>query len=98
MSRMHFSNWLAFLGVVGGVAIALALPAVVVVWGQALSPTQQVLVIVLALLVGGAVAGISAVVGITIPTVVQDGRLNLDRSCCPPCEPVSSGAASGTEG
>lgn len=87
MSRLHFSNQLSILGICAGVAVALGLAAIVLSMGGHLSPILQVVVIVLGLLAGGVVAAIAVVVGITIPTAVDDGKVDLGeiaRGCCEP--------------
>ena len=74
---MHFSegrveygmakNVLAFVGVVGGVGIAIGLPAVMLIFGAGLPTWLYATVFILSLLVGGTVAGISAFFGIVVP-------------------------------
>jgi hypothetical protein len=85
MSEMRFPRWLAAVGVLGGVAIALGLPWVTLVYGSDLGGAK-VAIIILALIAGCALATISAVVGITIPTAVR-GAIAMPAvipNCCEP--------------
>jgi hypothetical protein len=101
VSDLRFPRWLASVGVLGGVAIAVALPAVVLMLGDDLTPSAKLVVIILGLLVGAALAGVSAVVGITIPTAVGGAALRITKNgaslapmadCCqPPQEGESQG-------
>ena len=63
MRETRLTSWLAGLGVLGGVAIALGIPYLTLVHGDELSVTARLLVIVLSLAAGGAIvrAGQSAV-------------------------------------
>lgn len=54
MREIPLASWLAGLGVLGGVAIALGLPYLTLVHGDALPVTMRLLVIVIALAAGGA--------------------------------------------
>ena len=95
--QIYFTRWLAAVGVIGGVAIALVLPYLVLVHGQYLGPRAQILLVVLAILAGILLAGVSAVVGIAVPHRVTGAafRVNCGDSpadpgsthlvnCCPP--------------
>jgi hypothetical protein len=95
---MRFPRWLAGVGVVGGVAIALGLPWVTLVHGGDLGGAK-VAIIILALITGACLAGISAVVGITVPTALT-GAISLGEDgvsvCCPPeCMPAEQQAEGG---
>jgi len=83
METMRFSNRLAFLGVGGGVIIALAFPFMILYFGGHLSGPVQTTLIILGLLVGATLAGASAVVGITIPTAINGG-IDIEKlaGCC----------------
>lgn len=85
MSEMRFPRWLAAVGVLGGVAIALGLPWITLVYGSDLGGAK-VAIIILALIAGCTLAAISAVVGITIPTAVR-GAIAIPAvipNCCAP--------------
>jgi hypothetical protein len=95
MSELRFPRWLAAIGVFGGVSIALILPVVVLMLGDDFTSGVKLVIIILAMLVGAVLAGISAVVGITIPTAVSGMALKIGRDdvnlccdiahdCCPP--------------
>jgi len=77
MSDLRFTRWLAAVGVLGGVLIALMLPVVVLMLGEDLSAVAKLAVVILALIGGVTLAGISAVVGITIPTTVAGAALKI---------------------
>ena len=62
---------MAVVGVLGGVAIALGLPYIVIVYGQSMGAVAQVLLTILALLTGGIIAGLSAFFGTVIPHSVE---------------------------
>jgi hypothetical protein len=96
MSKIHFSNWLAFLGVIGGVTMALGLPWIVLVYGPHLAEGVQLTVIILGLLGGGTLAVVSAFFGIVIPTAVTDGKLDL-RGCCDDAGVPGSGRSTDAE-
>jgi len=92
METMRFSNRLAFLGVGGGVIIALAFPFMILYLGTTL--------IILGLLVGAALAGAAAVVGITIPTAISGGGIDIEKlaSCCADLDKKEdAGSTAGTE-
>jgi hypothetical protein len=82
---MRFPRWLAAVGVLGGVAIALGLPYVTLVYGSDLGGAK-VAIIILALIAGCTLAAISAVVGITIPTAISGGvgMAGIPNCCAPP--------------
>jgi hypothetical protein len=96
MTDVRFPRWLAAVGIFGGVMIALVLPVAVLMLGEDLSAVAELTVIILAMIIGSLLAGISAVVGITIPTAVaggalkifQDGRCPTDEERCPPEPPA----------
>lgn len=71
--NIYFTRWLAAIGVLGGVAIALVLPYFVFTFDHGLSTVAQLFLIVLALLGGLVLAAISAVVGIAVPHHVSSG-------------------------
>jgi hypothetical protein len=101
MSEIRFVRWLAAIGVFGGVLIALVLPVVVLMLGEDLSSAAKLTVVILALIGGVVLAGLSAVVGITIPTTVSgaafkisdDGGISLSpiADCCQPKEGADRG-------
>lgn len=93
MNEMRFPRWLAGFGVLGGVAIALGLPWLILVYGGDLSGGAKLTLIILALAAGTLMGIASAVVGITIPTAVSSGGLELDRLCCSPEPPDVDEAA-----
>lgn len=77
--KVMFSALVPFAGLVGGVLIAVGLPYVTLVYGGSgedgtgLSTAAQTGIIILALLIGGAVAFCSAFFGIVIPRRVSGG-------------------------
>ncbi len=99
MNRMRFPRWLAAVGVIGGVAIALGLPYITLVLDGDLSPNAKLAVVILSLLVGATLAGISAVVGSSMPTAitgaiaVSENGVSFGRivDCCTPKEEPNSG-------
>jgi hypothetical protein len=89
MSRFSASGLLGYFGILGGVAIALGLPWIVLAHGASLSEGARLTVVILSLLIGGLLAVASAVVGIAIPTTLREGRLDIGgiiKECCPPGE------------
>ncbi len=96
MNEMRFPRWLAGFGVLGGVVIALGLPWLVLVHGGDLSDGAKLTLIILGLAAGSLMGIASAVVGITIPTAVSSGGLDLSRICCEP-ESTDSGRAAEVE-
>ncbi|MBI3830460.1 MAG: hypothetical protein HY291_13150 [Planctomycetes bacterium] len=62
---------LALIGVFAGVAIALGLPWLVLVYGQHLGATVLTIIIIASLLMGGLIALVAAFFGAVIPTVVE---------------------------
>lgn len=58
------------LGILGGVIVAAGLPTMVLLYGQNMGVAAQLTVIILALLIGGALAGVSAFFAIVIPSSV----------------------------
>jgi hypothetical protein len=106
---VEFGNFrsIPVLGVLAGVVIAVGLPVATLIWGTDLGAFAQVAIIILALLVGGAVAGISAFFGTVIPSHVGPGpgtvragpvnyRLEVSDKCKPQPEPGKD-AATGQE-
>ena len=85
MNDIRFPRWLAGVGVFGGVAIALGLPAVILTLGGGLAPRAQVTIIIFALIVGALLAAVSAIVGLAVPTTVKAAAIPLE--CCEPCCP-----------
>jgi hypothetical protein len=63
----------ATIGTVGGVAVAAGLPTVILLYGTNLGVVAQVILIILALLIGGTITGVSAVLGIVIPSHASGG-------------------------
>ena len=63
----------ALIGALGGVAVAAGLPTVILLYGTNLGVVAQVIVIILALLIGGAITAVSAVLGIVIPSSASGG-------------------------
>jgi hypothetical protein len=72
------------VGVVGGVLIALGFPLIILAFGLGLSTPIQTTLVILGLLAGVALAGIAAVVGITIPTAISGGGVDIEKlaGCC----------------
>lgn len=100
METMRFSNRLAFLGVAGGVVIALVIPFMVLSYGTHLPTWTQTTLIILGLVVGAGLAAAAAVVGITIPTAISGGGFDIDRlaACCDEAaEEEEVGEAAGVE-
>jgi hypothetical protein len=101
MADLRFPRWLAAVGIFGGVMIALVLPVAVLMLGEDLSAIAKLTVIILAMIIGSLLAGVSAVVGITIPTAVAGGALKIaQEGCCPPeeeCCPPEPPAPSATD-
>jgi hypothetical protein len=64
-------NNIAVVGIIGGVALALGLPAVVLVWGQSLGTTLIVILVLCGLGFGGLVALVSAFFGLVMPRQVD---------------------------
>jgi hypothetical protein len=64
----------AWAGILGGVAIALGLPLVVLLYGQFLGPVVVAILTIVALIMGGAVALVAAFFGAVIPAKVQSAR------------------------
>jgi hypothetical protein len=88
MTKILYSSMLGYLGVLGGVAIALGLPWIVLAYGADLSSAVRTTLIILGLVGGVILACASAVVGITIPTAIHGGKLDIERiagggACCP---------------
>ena len=95
MSTLQFSRWIALFGVLAGTMIALIVPVAVLMVGGDITPSAKLVIIILALLIGGCVAALSAVVGITIPTALVGAAVKIDEDgahfgsmpdCCAPAE------------
>ena len=84
MEQMRFANWVALVGVAGGVLIALGFPIVILFFGLGLSSPVQTTLVILGLLAGVALAAVAAVVGITIPTAISGGGFDIEKlaACC----------------
>ena len=76
--QVYFTRWLAAVGVFGGVAVALVLPYLLLVNGQHLAQLAQIALIVLAILGGIILAGLSAVVGIAVPHRITGAALAVN--------------------
>jgi hypothetical protein len=63
----------AAIGAAGGVAVAAGLPTVILIYGTNLGVPAQVTLIILAVLMGGVITAVSAVLGIVIPTSASGG-------------------------
>ncbi len=63
----------AVTGIVGGVALALGFPWIVLAHGQGLNTTLVVIFVLAGLLIGGTVAIASAVLGLVMPREVGGG-------------------------
>jgi hypothetical protein len=94
MGEVKFPRWAAAFGVLGGVAVALGFPMIVLMQGQDLSDAARIWLSILGLLLGVLLAAVSAVIGITIPSAVSKGfsvggasvGLGSNAECCPPAE------------
>jgi hypothetical protein len=71
--RVQFGRGMAAAGVPAGVAIALGLPALLLIFGQFLGAIVITILIVLALIIGGGLAIVSAFFGTVIPKEVTHG-------------------------
>jgi hypothetical protein len=85
MNRIQSPGLLGYLGILGGVGIAIGLPWITLVYGGDLSELTRVALIILALLGGVTLAVISAVVGIAVPAALTNGKLDI-ATCCRPGE------------
>lgn len=79
MSDIHFSRGIAVIGILGGVAIAIVVPCMVVVYGTHITGMVAAALIVLGVLLGSCVSVISIVVGVAIPSVIKNGGIDLTR-------------------
>jgi hypothetical protein len=86
MNTIHFPRWLATMGILGGVAIAIGVPYIVLVFGGDLGSGAKVALVILSLVAGGLLAIVTAVVGITIPTRVTDAGIDFAAACCQPTQ------------
>jgi hypothetical protein len=86
VNTIHFPRWLATAGILGGVAIALGVPYIVLAYGADLGSGAKTALIILGLIAGSLLALVTAVVGIAIPTRITDAGLEVAR-CCTPIEP-----------
>jgi hypothetical protein len=66
-------NVIAVTGIIGGTAVALGIPWIVLSHSQGLSTALIVTFVVVGLLIGGAVAAASAVLGLVMPREVGGG-------------------------
>ena len=86
MNKMVFARWLAVLGILGGIVIATGLPFIVLVHGADLGGFARTFLVTIAIGAGAILAIISAVVGITVPTAISGGGIDLDKAiengCC----------------
>ena len=94
MSELRFPRWFAVIGVFAGMLIALIVPVAVLMVGDDLSSRAKLVVIIAALVIGGCLAGIAAVVGMAMPTAMIGGAIDLSRvtggECCRPAAPTDS--------
>lgn len=67
---VKFSRSAAPLGVIGGAAVAVGLPLIILVFGQHLHVAMQSMVIVMALMLGGLTVLLAALSGAIMPTSV----------------------------
>ena len=65
---VRFSKGMALAGVVGGVVIAVGLPALLILFGQFLGVVVITILSVLALITGGGLAVVSAFFGTVMPS------------------------------
>ena len=64
----------AVVGIVGAIAIAVGVPLIVLLLGQNLGVAVQTTIIIIAVVGGGLLGGISAFFGIVIPSAVGDPK------------------------
>ena len=67
-----FNKFMAPLGLICGMALALGIPWMTLVYGQHLSGGVQATIIILALLSGGFVVGVAVFFGIVIPNKIGE--------------------------
>ena len=67
------SGLVGVAGVLGGVALALGFPWIVLAYGKDLNPTLVVIFVLAGLLIGGVVALVSAFFGLVMPRQVGGG-------------------------
>ncbi len=84
MNTIHFPRWLATMGILGGVAIAVLVSYFVLVLGVDLGSGAKVALIILSLAAGCLLAIVTAVVGITIPARITDAGIDFAAVCCQP--------------
>ena len=65
--QVVFNRQMPLLGLIGGLALALGLPTLVLIFGKHLGTGAQLTVIILAIIFGAVLAIVSAVVGSVIP-------------------------------
>jgi ABC-type branched-subunit amino acid transport system permease subunit len=65
---------IAFVGVIAGVAIAIAVPYMALVYGQSLGQVVVTIVVLAALCIGGAISLVAAFFGAVIPTTVEESK------------------------
>jgi hypothetical protein len=64
----------ALIGVLGGVAVAVGVPVVVLIYGQNMGWGAQLTVIILALVLGTPIAAIPAILAVVIPASASGGH------------------------
>ena len=69
--EVRFGKGLAWFGAVAGLAIAVGLPALLLIYGQSLGAVATTIVIVMALIAGGTLAAVSVFFGTVIPSGVE---------------------------
>lgn len=77
------SKFIATLGVIAGLCIALGVPALVLMYGIALGPVVITILCLFAMCAGGFVATVAAFFGIVIPSRVHDAS-----QAAPPAPPA----------
>jgi hypothetical protein len=65
---------ISLLGVIAGVAIAIAVPYMALIYGQFLGPVVVTIIVLTALCIGGVIALVAAFFGAVIPTTVEDKK------------------------
>jgi hypothetical protein len=72
--KIQFSVMLVYVGILAGIAIAVLLPYVILVYGSHLSEFATALLIILALLSGGITTLVAVVLGIVIPKKIEESK------------------------
>lgn len=83
--ELRWGRFAALYGVLAGLAIAVGLPYIVLVYGKHLSGVAHTIIIILALLGGGTVTVISVFLGIVIPRKISE-RTDLNKQVSAPRE------------